>query len=283
MNLSTLEGFQNTAAAVLVGQMLGEPKHLTGGRPFAVLPQETTVKDLEFLLETPTAKRGKVTVTELDSFIRYTKEFGESGTRIFADIKPDAATFVSILDYHEAGKDGGPRWGRHRVTFDCIKTVEWNRWRSNDAKWLSQVDFAAFIEDNLAEIVEPSGATMLEIAKTLEAKSAVDFKSGVRLDNGDHQIKFTVETKAAAGQNGDLTIPSEFALGIAPFNGGLAYKVKARLRYRIEDGHLKLRYELIQPHKVIEAVCKDMLAAIHAETDQTPFAGPAPQIPEGAQ
>lgn len=117
---------------------------------------------------------------------------------------------------------------------------------------------------------------MLEIAKTLEAKTSVDFKSGVRLENGDHQIKYVSETTGRAGGNGDLEIPSTFALGIAPYMGGPSYKMPARLRYRINDGHLVLWYELVNPHKVIEAAAKEIVATIKSETGQEAFMGTAP-------
>jgi uncharacterized protein YfdQ (DUF2303 family) len=117
---------------------------------------------------------------------------------------------------------------------------------------------------------------MLEVAKTLEAKTLVEFKSGVRLENGDHQIKYVSETTGRAGGNGDLEIPSIFSLGIAPYMGGPAYKIQARLRYRITEGHLALWYELVNPHKVIESAAKEIVAAIKAETDQDAFMGAAP-------
>jgi uncharacterized protein YfdQ (DUF2303 family) len=260
------------------GMDLADPRKPDGGREFIVLPKNSNVHDLERLLERPTRKRGLVTLHDLESFNRYVKAFGLAGTQIFAAINPAGACIEAILDYHEARGSDAAGWGEHRAIYPCEQTVEWKRWISKNEQWLPQAEFAAFIEDHIEEIVDPSGATMLEIAKTLEARSNVEFKSGVRLDNGDHSLKFVVETKTTAGGNGELTVPAEFALGIAPFNGGPPYRVRARLRYRINDQRLFLRYELIQPHKVIEAACKELVATITAETGIAPLLGVAPKL-----
>jgi uncharacterized protein YfdQ (DUF2303 family) len=273
------EGTSGAQAIIEAGLHLGDIRKTSAGREFVVLPEGSALRDLDLLLDNPRRQKASVAVTEVDSFIRYLKAFGGSNARTFAAINPEAGTaiFSAILDYHE-GNEGTAGWGGHRVTFQAIQTPEWKVWSKNDRKPVGQSEFARFVEDNLGDIVQPDGAQMLEIAKTLEAKTSVDFKSGIRLENGDHHLHYVTETTGRAGGKGELEIPGTFVLGIAPFQGGPAYKVSARLRYRISEGHLSLWYELVSPHKVVEAACKEIVDTINSETGQQAFMGVAPAI-----
>ena len=106
---------------------------------------------------------------------------------------------------------------------------------------------------------------MLEISRSLEAKKKVNFASGLRLSNGQHQITYeeTIEGTAAKGR---LMVPETFALGIAVFEGGDRYRVEARLRYRIADGgKMTMWFDLLRPHKVLEDALSFVLRSIEAE------------------
>jgi uncharacterized protein YfdQ (DUF2303 family) len=260
-------------AALDAGVQLAAIQKSESGREFIALPEGARIELLDELREFPARQKANVQVSELDSLIRYLKAFGGK-TRIFAAINKIAgnASFVAVLDYHE-GKEGKPGWCQHKVTFTASQTPEWKIWSGSNRKQMSQVQFAQFMEENVGDIVEPSGASMLEISKTLEAKTSVEFKSGIRLENGDHQLRYVTETTGRAGGNANLEIPAFFVLGLPPFDGGPAYKIQARLRYRIADGNLSLWYELVNPHKIIDAACKEMLTTVEHETSIVPFIG----------
>lgn len=49
--------------------------------------------------------------------------------------------------------------------------------------------------------------------------------------------------------------------------------IVARFRYKIYDGELKLRYQLINPHKVIEAAVGKIIERIGTGTGVKPFIG----------
>jgi uncharacterized protein YfdQ (DUF2303 family) len=115
---------------------------------------------------------------------------------------------------------------------------------------MSQMEFALFIEDNLKEIDEPNGAQMLEIAASLKASTDVDFKSNIRLDNGEVQFNYTETINGQAGVSGQLTIPEKIKLIIKPFLNGHPYVMEARFRYRVAQGGLTMWYTLIRPHVV---------------------------------
>ena len=130
-----------------------------------------------------------------------------------------------------------------------------------DGKTMKQADFAKFIEDNLPDIAEPNGSDLLIISRSLEAKKKVDFESAVRLDNGETQFTYNEEIKGTAGK-GTLEIPEIFVLGIPVFHGGDAYKLEARLRYRINDGQLLMWFDLLRPERLLEDAFNQVIARV---------------------
>jgi uncharacterized protein YfdQ (DUF2303 family) len=142
-----------------------------------------------------------------------------------------------------------------------------------NGKQMSQADFARFIEDNAPDCVAPSAADMIEIARSLEAKKAVNFSSAVRLDNGQSQLTYE-ETIQGTAAKGRLVVPELFDIGSPVFEGDGRYAVTARLRYRIaEGGKLSLWYDLVRPHKIIEDAVKELRLVIESRTELTAFAG----------
>jgi uncharacterized protein YfdQ (DUF2303 family) len=120
---------------------------------------------------------------------------------------------------------------------------------------MEQEEFAIFIEDNIADVVEPSGDTLLQVALTLQAKNEVNFSSSRRLDNGQVQLAYSETIDARAG-TGAIEIPHRFAIGARLFKNGDGYKVYARLKYRLGGGKVKFWYELERPENAIEDAFK---------------------------
>jgi uncharacterized protein YfdQ (DUF2303 family) len=229
-----------------------------GFKPFTVVPERWETRDLENLREFPSSITQTVTVYNVPSFIEYYNAFYQPESRVFLNMfggqdgrNPD---LVAVLDYHKPVEETGPdlaRWCNHKLQYGFRPTREWETWKRSDRQDMSQETFARFIEDNLPDIIEPAAAEMFEVARSLDAKKSVDFSSAVRLTNGEVQFKYS-ETIAGSAQQGNLTIPEQFVLAIAPFEGSELYKLNARFRYRITDKGLFLRYELVRPHKVAE-------------------------------
>lgn len=65
-----------------------------------------------------------------------------------------------------------------------------------------------------------------------------------------------------AGAKGDMTIPQVFTLGLAPYQGANAYKIEARLRYRLDDGKVKFSYSLERVADLVKHVIDDFLVEI---------------------
>jgi uncharacterized protein YfdQ (DUF2303 family) len=232
--------------------------------PHVLWPGERRVDSLERLCVSPVRKRAVVEVRDYMSCIDYVARHQEPGSVIFAVVREDGGCFTAILDYHGNNELGGniPRWGDHTCRYVCEHSPEWKRWLQRSGEAMSQVSMALFIEDNLIDIIEPEAARMLEMVKTLEATQGVEFKSLVRLDNGDRGLHYSHTTAAKAGQQGDMEIPEKFKLKIAVFENGPGYDVECRFRYRIKDGSLSLGYEVIRPHKIVDLALTEARTAI---------------------
>lgn len=239
---------------VRIGQMTGEPKQVAG-IPFAVIPDDCKLEDLTKFrfnqyAERPHRAIGTAAVLDAASFIEYYTLFSDENSRVFAD--ETTSKVLAVLDYHGAGSEGGPRWGQHRVRLDLRSSPEWSTWinRNGVAHKMTQMEFAEFIEDNTPDIREPSAATMLEMARSLQAKTDVDFSSAIRTNNGQVQFKFTESIKGTYG-SGNVEIPEQFIVGIPVYVGSPRVAITARLRYRLNSGKLSIWYDLLR-HEAVE-------------------------------
>lgn len=253
--------------AIAVGASLVELKSIDG-TPFIVTPDDFSVTSVEHLLESPTRKRAKVTLMDSASLVRYFNDHKTDNSNMYGLMDPPS--FVAVLDDNATD---GPGWRQHTATFSCPLSPEWKEWIANDGKRKGQEEFATFIEDNLPDIRDPAGATMLEVSSNLQAKKKVNFASGIRLANGEIQFQYQEEIQGSS-QKGQIQVPETFTLGIPVFVGGPAYEVKARLRFRISDsGGLTMWYDLLRPHKIIEDAAKETWKAIEEGIGRAIFYG----------
>jgi uncharacterized protein YfdQ (DUF2303 family) len=234
------------------------------GTTHLIVPEGYSHVDLtnaiEKIQQTPDRKKGTATLSNIDSFILFAQQqdLVEHGY-IYAD--PQALTLTAVFNDHR--ERNTPGWRDHRAVYQAELSHEFSGWKRNDRKVLEQEDFAVFLEDNIADVVEPSGETLLAIALTLQAKTDASFSSARRLDNGQVQFSYTENIEARAG-TGAIEIPREFQIGLRLFKNGDGYKLKARLKYRLGAGKLKFWYELDRPENAIEAAFKEYIVKAEA-------------------
>jgi len=202
------------------------------------------IPDLSAWRSRPMRKRGTYFPTTVDALTDYVEQHKTDGTTIW--VNGDAAVVEAVLNDNETSDAG---WRDHRALLKLRPSAEWLYWLGNDQKMLSQEDFSEHLEGGLDEILEPDGAEMLEIAHSFHATSGATFRSAIRLASGEQQLQYDETITAGAGRSGDLTVPTRFMLGLSPFVGEDAYKLVARLRFRITGGTLKLGYWLDRPDR----------------------------------
>jgi uncharacterized protein YfdQ (DUF2303 family) len=225
-----------------------------GNTPYVVIPQTHKVVTLESCIvndrnERPHRIKQAVEVWDAASFIEYFIAFRDHSSRVFADV--NAATVTSVMDYHEfveatEGAEAAlPRWGSHKLTLSLKKSPEWLLWIASNKKTMDQDTFATFIEDNAPDIVDPSAATMKEIASDLHETHEMTFAGKATTPNGSQKISFTQENKSSFGK-ADATVPESFKVGIPVYVGGERVQLVARLRWRVAGGKATFWYDLLR-------------------------------------
>lgn len=249
IDASSIEQIGALALAATAVQEVDGTAHL-------VLPPEHKHVDLTGIIEragaAPRRKQGTVQLSDIASFNIFVADQGPPHkTYIYAD--PDARTLTAVMNDHAKGAtpDSGAGWRDQRAVFTAELSREFATWLKNDKAPMEQESFAIFLEDNIADVCEPSGETLLAIALTLQAKTEVNFSSVRRLDNGQVQLTYSENIEARA-IGGSIEIPREFTIGLRLFKNGDGYKVRARLKYRMLAGKVKFWYELDRAQNAIE-------------------------------
>ncbi|MCU4406677.1 YfdQ family protein [Acinetobacter junii] len=231
--------------------------------PFIVIPDNGRVHTFEDVLERPLQLEQSVKLDTAKDFIKYVDRFADRDSIIFVNVL--GGRFKAVLDYHEVEKksdDGvvaNPRHGKHVANFVVEKTSEFKKIEASSGEKFTQTQFALFLEDVMPYINKPDAAELYEIVQTLNAKTNVDFKSGIRTDNGQVQLTYNETIEARAGVSGNLTIPEQIVFGIQVHRGGEHYALPARFRHRIKDGAITFWYDLDQLEKAIEKSMEDTI------------------------
>ena len=222
------------------GRALGHTVLPDSARELMLVPNGYQVQATEKLiapyLDAPRRLKADVVLETADSFIRYVEKFQTEATQVFARLEPPS--FTAILDYHLT--EAKPAWCEHRARYEPKWTQEWQRWIGKNNTRMNQEAFALFLEENQAIISEPKGAELLEMVETLEGHNGIRCNSLIRLSNGRQQLQYE-EDVLLKGQSthgtkqGMIEFPTTISVTVPPFEGGPAYRIVCRLRYRIPN------------------------------------------------
>ena len=262
-----------SAAAIIesLARQASEPKEVAENI-FALVGEDGEVefRDITDTLDSrqagPRRKKGSYVVTTPESLIAYLGKHVESSTELWAsDVD---STILAVVNAHGDDTAG---WEDHTVTMRQRVHEDWTQWTKADGQMIAQVAFAEFVEDHLHNFADPVGADMLELAQSFRATTKVDFGSSQRVKSGETQLQYVEDTTASAGRKGQIAIPDEFALALQVYEGGRAYRVGARLRYRINDGKLLLGYRLIRARDVQRDAFGEAVEQVATETGLTVY------------
>lgn len=238
------------------------------GAEYLVIPANALVYDLEKLRANPRRIKRSLQFARLDSFCEYVNEFKAPGTKIFMNTKSGQAT--AVLDYHQPSQAS---WAEHVAHFAPVFTESWQRWNGVNNQPMDQKKFALFVEDNALDIAQPAPAEMLDIARNLTAKLSVNFKKGIRLENGAEELHYEETIDAKAGHRGQLEIPAQFVLELPVFEGRPSRQVPVRLRYSIKEGTLSFCCSLVRLQEILQPEIDALCGEIAQETSVQPLFG----------
>lgn len=231
----------------LVGRVLSEGEKLA-------------IADLGVLADAPRRTTGNANLHRPADFANYVNRLADPDTAtIWADER--TCRCVCVFNDHTKAAAG---WRDHTAALTLRTDPDWAAWQQKDGALLHQVEFAEFLEQQAAVIVEPDAADMLELATSFHAHRTATFDGGVRLANGDQQLKYTEQTTGAAGVKGTMEVPTKFTVRLAPFVGVAPVDMTARLRWRIRDA-FRIGYVLHRP----DQVRSDAFNAIAVQIDET--------------
>lgn len=206
------------------------------------------------------------------STCEYVNEHKNKNTRIFVSETESGATYTAFIDYHDTA--GIAAWKKHRCILELRHSKDFAEFKQKSGVSFAQPLFAEFIEDHSHCFMEPTAAEMMEVAITLEAKKAANFRSAVRLSNGTVQLRFEETIAAKAGEKGQLEIPEVFSLDLIPFKGGANAIMHALLRYRLSnDGVLTLHYKIVNLQRTIDDAIESTTAKIRDDVGLPIFFG----------
>lgn len=250
-----------------VGSAIGNPKTNPEhhGKAYAVVPHGFELQTLE-TAGRPIHPKASVKLRDAASFVLYVNDHKVPATRIYGQMDPARflVVFDEFLTAEQAGDDLSEQadWREFRAEFAVPPSREWKLWNDANRKQMSQLGFAEFLQDNLPDVTEPEGAALLEMALNFEAVQAGRFVATQRLQNGNHDLQWKSENNAS----GSVQLPEHLTLSIPVFENEAPRQITARLRYRLKEGTLAIWYELVRPHKVLEAAFRETWARIAKDT-----------------
>lgn len=213
---------------------------------------------VEKSLPTPSRKAGTAHLKDVPSLLVYLKDQAATATA-YVYANTDARSITAVFNDQRAGAG----WRDHRASFRATFTPEFETWLKNDRVQKSQTEFAEFVEDNLTDLIGAEGTDLLKVATTMQAKTNIAFQSSKRLDNGQTVLSYTEAIDARAGEQGNLTIPKTFTLGVRIFKSDTdGFKLTARLKYRLNGSSVKFWYELERPERAIETAFNAYVAQL---------------------
>lgn len=236
----------------------------------------------------PLFRTGSAVMLSLDSLIEHANRFKDDDSVVFADDSRTNPSIIVVLDYHRTGAAADPRFGKHRSTFTFPLSDEWKAWVAKNAEPMGMVDFAAFLEERIIDVLYVEGeddvsedlgrlidtlggrdtiATpnkLMELARGLQINEAAVVQEAVNLASGEGIVRF--QSTHTDEHGAPIKVPGLFLIGIPVFRNGPLYRVAARLRYRKSGGKIVFWYELWRTDRTFDHAFKESVERVKADT-----------------
>lgn len=241
--------------------------------------------------EKPERRRGVARLFDVDSFIAHFKRFASLDSAVFANPDRNKPAFIGVLDYHPASSEATTAdWLNHRAVFEPTLSDEWKAWMAKNGQFMSQADFASFIEDRITNVIVPNldddkirtfaslvqgtfaePTDLVRLSRGLEVNVGGTVKSAVRTSTGEITVVFNEQHNGADGQ--PIRVPNLFQIAIPVFFGGELFRIAVWLRYRVGGGGITWAYQLVQPDVVFREAFTDLVKKIEDEISGEVFLG----------
>lgn len=252
----------------------------------------------------PERRSGTAKLLNLESFIAHTNRFKNDHSALFAINDMMKPSILSVLDYHHPGPNGEPRFGQHRGLYEFPLSKQWKLWMSRQGggpdKIMDGGQFAAFLEDNIVDVIEvPDFANnigteksdaqreadkkladlmaltqgqiagphkLMELSRNLAINVEGKVRQAQNLSSGEISVMYEEVHNAQDGEGKPIKVPNYFLIGIPIFECGAPYRLVVRLRHRPAGGKVLWFYEIHRPDLAFEHAFDEAVAQAEAET-----------------
>jgi uncharacterized protein YfdQ (DUF2303 family) len=248
-------------------------------------------KYLDEYLPAPARRRGKAELYDLASFLAFLGRWAGDHTVVYAqpdETEPELLAVINANPGNSTYTDAG--WADHLAVYAPRVSAEWTAWLEQDGTQMTQADFAAFLEDRVADVVvanadDPalqavaglsggswaSPSRLLELSRGMQVNVDVQVKEAVTLASGEISVLYNEAHRDGAGA--PLKVPNLFAIQIPVFYAGVVYRIPAHLRYRVSGGRMSWWYKLVRPEKAFEDAFNELAASVRTESGVPVFLG----------
>lgn len=191
---------------------------------------------------------------------------------------------LSLTVIGNYSKDAAPGWHDFQGTFAYPISEQWRVWGEMNAKPMSQLEFAVFIENRLADLgargdtedmpedvqhflgafdnaKEAMPGDIIRLSRGLEMYANFKVAEARNYQTGEGALTFSEEHQAADGKK--LVIPPLFYLRIPIFMDNSPALIPVRLRYRMVAGKgVMWHYEMLSPEVRVADMFLASLAAL---------------------
>lgn len=270
------------------------PVEGTGG--LIIAPQGMNIAHVKNFADkertSPEVLRGTTALHTCDSFIEFANRYKSDNSAIFYSKKQQHITCVFDCATKEQTS-----FEQHKAVYAFPFSKELRAWSDNNGEKMSQLDFAMFIEQNVLDLAEPPapdkespalkeirmrcGGLYAPVNKMVELSKGIAVRADERavikhdLNTGEATINFSSEHTDVNGKA--VKVPNMFVIVIPVLEGGKAYQLPCRLRYRLNSGSVIWWYEVINLDKAIELAVNEELEAIKEKIGLPVYYGDLPQ------
>lgn len=261
--------------------------------PVLLVPKDMQTFNLRSVLDEyrtrPRRRTQAAKLIDVKSFSDHVKRYAagvEKGVTLYATIDP--AQITATYDDHTT--DQLPGFAQDTASYSFPISKAWKAWIENALSGASLTEFASFLEDNLADVVDPSTAgdgaqkfatrfsveyasadRILQLSRGLALKERSEVQHSVNLGSGEGEVSWKVSHEDKEG--GKLNVPGAVLIAIQVFDGGPMYQIPIRIRYRVKDGQLRWWLLAHRSDLAREKAIRDVCNQIATDTGAPLFYG----------
>lgn len=252
--------------------------------PKGMARYEVPLAEREELNGGPFRRKGNTAVKSIAAFCDLVTRHISPAVVVYADDNDQRPSLTAVINDHDPSVEGSAGFRDHRITYAPALSAEWRTWNEMNGKWMSQAQFAQFLEDHILDLTDGSNvgpttqktidALGVQVASPLVLRSLardmnVRVKMAVRearnLSSGETQVVYATENTTEDGR--PLVVPGAFMIAIPVYENTDLYAIAARLRYRIVEGSgIAWSFQLTHPERARRSLMATMIDTVRSKT-----------------